>query len=53
MGIPKLFRHLSQNYMRILRKTNPSRSNVEWLGIDFNSLMHPVCATIAATQETK
>ena len=51
MGIPKLFRQLSQNYSHILTKTNPNRSKIEWLGIDFNSMMHPVCATIAATQE--
>ena len=51
MGIPKLFRQLSQNYSHILTKTNPNHSNIEWLGIDFNSMMHPVCATMAATQE--
>ena len=51
MGIPKLFRQLSQNYNQILTTTKPSQSNIDWLGIDFNSLMHPVCAAKAATEE--
>lgn len=24
---------------------------IEWFGIDFNSLMHPVCASMAAAEE--
>jgi 5'-3' exonuclease len=24
---------------------------IEWFGIDFNSLMHPVCASMAASEE--
>lgn len=52
MGIPKLFRFLSRHFSKIITKTNPSRSTIEWLGIDFNSLMHPVCASIASADTT-
>ena len=52
MGIPKLFRFLSRHYSKIIHKTNPSRSTIEWLGIDFNSLMHPVCASMASSNKT-
>ena len=52
MGIPKLFRFLSKNYKSIISATNPNRSTVEWFGIDFNSLMHPVCAQLASTNES-
>ena len=51
MGIPKLFRIISKNYSKIIHRTRPDRSTIEWLGIDFNSLMHPVCAQIASSNE--
>lgn len=51
MGVPKLFKYLATHYSRII-STLSDHSTIEWFGIDFNSLMHPVCANIAALNES-
>ena len=47
MGIPKFFTFLSKHFSKIVKKTQSNQSKIDWLGFDFNSLMHPVCGEIA------
>ena len=48
MGVPKLFQFLQRHYAKIIQKTKTSAIKAKILALDFNSLMHPVCASIAS-----
>lgn len=41
MGVPKFFRAMLRRYPDAVQKKMPAQ--VDWLHLDFNGLMHPVC----------